>query len=267
MIFIRVKQNDSLWFERWLEGEETELIAPLFKNEPYGIEIYSKDGKLVKKESFTANKDGVTIVLPKGKIETKAFALKDLETFIQQLIKNKFDTELKAQLDLIKSMFPRFKINEMQIRGGRLEQLMWLYLKKLKSDRIIGDAIWSGKIGDYGLPYPASGKPDLLIFMDDLIIVLEVTAIPDTRRQWSAEGASVPDHIRIVSEDNPERKIIGIFSAPSIHKQLAKNLKSHSKEEGIPIICLTIDELLKLLSLNNKKEILKTLRSIKKLCR
>lgn len=259
MIFLRIKQNDSLWFERWFEGEETELIVPLFENELYDIEIYSKDGKLVKKESFTANKNGVTIVLPRGKIETRTFAPKDLEVFIQQLIKNKFDTELKAQLSLIKSMFPLFKFNEMQIRGGRLEQLMWLYLKKLKSDGIIDDVVWSGKIGTYGLPYPASGKADLLIFIDDLLIVLEVTVIPDTRKQWSAEGASVPDHVRMVSENNPKRKIIGIFSAPSIHEQLEKNLKSHSKEEGIPIICLAIEDLLRLLSLESKERITKDL--------
>lgn len=262
MPFVRIKQNNSLWFERWLEGGETELIAPLFENEFYDVEIYSQDGKLVKKESFSADKSGVTIVLPKGEIETRILDKKDLKVFIQQLIRNKFDEELKAQLNLIKSMVPQFKINEMSIRGGRLEQLMWLYLKKLKSERIIDDVTWSGKIGEYGLPHPASGKPDLLISIDDLLIVLEVTVIPDTRKQWSAEGASVPDHIKLVYEDNPERKIIGIFSAPSIHKQLAKNLKSHSKDEGIPIFCLTIDDLLKLLSFDSKEEIIKTLRSI-----
>lgn len=262
MLFIRIKQNNSLWFERWLEGEERELIAPLFENEPYDIEIYSRDGKLIKKERFIANKSGITIVVSKGKIETIPLTKEDIKTLAKQLIKNKFDEGLKAQLNLIKSMNPRFKISEMQIRGGRLEQLMYLYLKKLKSEKIIDDVLWSGKIGEYGLPYPASGKPDLLIFMDDLLIILELTVIPDTRQQWSAEGVSVPDHIRIIFEDNPQKKIIGIFSAPSIHKPLAKNLKSYSKEEGIPIICLSIDELLNLLALASKGKIINTLKNI-----
>jgi len=262
MLFVRIKQNNSVWFQRWLEGGETELIAPLFENESYDIEVYSKNGKLVKKESFIANRGGITFILPKGRIETKILDKKDIEEFIKQLIKIKFDEELKAQLNLIKSMYPRFKINEMQIRGGRLEQLMWLYLRKLKSEGIVDDVIWSGKIGEYGLPYPASGKPDLLISTNDLLIVLELTVIPDTRQQWSAEGASVPEHIRMVSEGSPERKIVGIFSAPSIHKQLERNLKSYSKEEKIPIICLTIEKLLNLLSLDSKEEIMRTLRSI-----
>jgi hypothetical protein len=262
MLFIRIKQNNSLWFERWLEGGETGLIVPLFENEKYDIEIYSKNGELIKKESFIANKSGITIIIPKGKIETTFFDKKDIEVFIQQLIKNKFDEELQAQFNLIKSMYPHFKINEGQIRGGRLEQLVWLYLKKLKSEKIIDDVIWSGKIGEHGLPYPASGKPDLLICIDNLIVVLELTVIPDTRKQWSAEGVSVPDHIRIIFEDNPQKKIIGIFSAPSIHKPLAKNLKSYSKEEGIPIICLSIDELLNLLALSSKGKIINILKNI-----
>lgn len=262
MLFIRIKQNKLLWFERWLEGEETELLAPLFESEPYEIEIYSKNGELIKKESFIANKSGITIIIPKGKIKTTFFDKKDIEAFIQQLIKNKFDEELQTQLNLIKSMYPHFKINEGQIRGGRLEQLVWLYLKKLKSEKIIDDVIWSGRIGEYGLPYHASGKPDILILVDNLLIILELTVIPDTRQQWSAEGASVPDHIRIVSKDNPEKKILGIFSAPSIHAQLERNLKSHSKDEGIPIVCFTTDELFKVFASESKERIIKTLGSI-----
>jgi len=48
--------------------------------------------------------------------------------------------------------------------------------------------IWNGKIGEYGIPSPApggpNGDPDILIFIGDTLVVLELTTIKSKSQQW-----------------------------------------------------------------------------------
>lgn len=254
MLFIRISQGTTVWLQRWLESGERAIIVPLFEGETYEIEVYGKGGELLKGEKILAKREGIFLTLPKGKIETKILSKEDIVKFIKELITKKFDDELKEQLALTKSMYPDAKLNEKQIRGGRLEHLIWLYLQKMRIESIIDSAIWSGKVSDYGLAYPASGKPDILVYIDNIVIVLEVTIIPDIRMQWSAEGASVPDHVKTFALQNPEKKVIGLFVAPSIHHQLKKNLDTQAKVDRLPMLSITMEEFLFFLSIPSRTE-------------
>ena len=254
MLFIRISQDMTVWFQRWFESGERSVTVPLFEGETYEIEVYGKGGELLKREEILARREGIFLTLPKGKIETKILSKEDIVKFIKELITKKFDDELKEQLTLIKSMYPDSKLNEKQIRGGRLEHLIWLYLQKLRIENIIDAAIWSGKVGDYGLAYPSSGNPDILVYIDNIVIVLEVTIIPDIRMQWSAEGASVPDHVKTFALQNHEKKVIGLFVAPSIYHQLKKNLDAQAKIDRLPILSITMEEFLFFLSMPSRTE-------------
>ena len=109
------------------------------------------------------------------------------------------------------------------LRGSRLEYLFYKYFEKLENENIIDEVIWNGKIGQYGIPSPSpggpTGSPDILLFIDDMIIVVELTTIKAKSQQWSAEGASVPDHIRLVEEKYSDKKIFALYLAPIIHEE------------------------------------------------
>jgi len=73
--------------------------------------------------------------------------------------------------------------------------------------------------------------------IEDYIFVLELTTIKGFRAQWnSSEASSVPDHIAKFKRLNPEKKVVGIFSAPSIHSQLEQNLTLNARKEKVGMI-------------------------------
>jgi len=105
------------------------------------------------------------------------------------------------------------------------------------------------------------GTPDIIFEIDNYVFVLELTTIRGTRAQWaSAEASSVPDHIIKTKKQYSHKEIIGIFSAPSIHRQLRQNLKLNAKKEGVPMLFKSCMELAEFLSnVKNKEEIKKVL--------
>jgi SOS-response transcriptional repressor LexA len=92
------------------------------------------------------------------------------------------------------------------------------------------------------------------------MVVLEITAFRGNRAQWnSAEASSVPDHIVKFKRNNPTKKIIGLFTAPSIHHQLEQNLRLNARKENVGMIfkpCTDLSKLLVNIDRNKLKDML-----------
>ncbi|WP_340170876.1 AlwI family type II restriction endonuclease [Lacinutrix sp.] len=85
----------------------------------------------------------------------------------------------------------------------------------------------------------------MLLFIDNMIIVVELTTIKAKSQQWSAEGASVPDHIRLLEEKYPDKKIFVLYLAPLIHEErVTKGMLSRLKDYESKLHCLKIEAFL-----------------------
>ena len=131
-----------------------------------------------------------------------------------------------------------------------MEALSFLELKKitrLQFEGIIDNVIWNGRIGKYGLPTQApggvTGTPDIIFTIDDTDFVLELTTIQSKASQWSAEGASVPDHV-LQHSKRKSMNVHGIFSAPVTHSRNVTVMKESLSHHKLNISCFTIDALL-----------------------
>lgn len=261
MIFVRVRQNGKLVHEEVLERKK-QFKAPLFEGEEYLVDIYDIEGNLIKTEKMLATTSGIKVSLPKKTLKAKTLDTQTIIDYINQLIsKDKFDQILKQKICIIKKIHRDWKYNEDQIRGGRLEQLIYTLFLNLQKKKIVDKVFWSGRIGEYDIAYPMSAEPDLIVKIDDLCLVIEVTVIYGIRRQWAAEGASVPDHVRKVAKANPKMKTIGIFVAPSIHRELKNNLDRFAHTDKIPIICKPLQEFSSIISTGDKEQIKKLISS------
>lgn len=147
-------------------------------------------------------------------------------------------------------------------RGGRLEQMFSEEIEKLEAKHIIDSYQWYGRIGEYGLALPAlggkEGFPDIVFEIEDYIFVLELTTIRSDSLQWSAEGASVPEHIEKIKIKYPEKKVIGIFSAPKISPRVQVQLGLHLKHNNTKIMFIDVFTLSKIFVDSSSKEDLVT---------
>lgn len=153
------------------------------------------------------------------------------------------------------------KTNDKSLRGAYFEYYVYKMLSILKNEKIIDDVIWNGKIGKYGLPTQApggkTGTPDMVFTVDNLHIVVELTTIKAKSLQFSAEGSSVPDHIRLYKQDSG-KDVVGVFCAPTIHERNTVAMQSTIAPYGIELHCITDKELVEIL-LSKDKEIIKKL--------
>lgn len=162
-----------------------------------------------------------------------------------------FDKDYYRKLEVINRVIGKNYFDNRR-RGGRLEYLFYELLDQLKRDKIIDEVYWFGSLGKYGICEPApggkEGNPDIVFEIDGYMVVLEITAFRGNRAQWnSAEASSVPDHIAKFKRNNPTKKIIGLFTAPSIHHQLEQNLKLNARKEDVGMIFMPCIEFSKVL--------------------
>lgn len=150
------------------------------------------------------------------------------------------------------------KTNDKSLRGAYFEYYVYKMLSILKSEKVIDDVIWNGKIGKYGLPTQAPGgkigTPDMVFTIDDLHIVVELTTIKSKSMQFSAEGSSVPDHIRLYKQDSG-KDVVGVFCAPTIHERNTAAMKSTIAPYGIELHCITDKELVEILLSDTRESI------------
>lgn len=240
-----------------INSKSETLGLPLFPNELYIITVLDlKSGKEHLKEQFSIST--TTREIPFDlKIERKTTVTKRTEQIIKNSIRQMFtkhsgfDSDYENRLNALEK-FLGLKFKDNRRKGGRLEYLFYELLSVLKEKGTIDDVVWHGHVGKYGIYEPApggkDGKPDIEFTIDDVNFVLELTTIRGVRIQWvGSEAASVPDHF-VRCKNRSKRKTVGIFSAPSINVQVKKNLERQSREEGVGMLCIEIEELMKLLN-------------------
>jgi len=230
----------------------SEIRVPLFDNEKYLINVFEfKKGFNIGAFEITSAKDREEILIDLKDIKPmKALTPDEWAKLIQEHIKSPdFDNMYKAQLNALNKIL-NIKIKNGRLRGGRLEFLFYKFLKQLKKQGLIEDLKWNGKLGKYGINQPApggkQGLPDIIFSINNFYFVLELTTIKNKSTQWSAEGSSVPDHIRTFLKQTKKGQVIGIFCAPIQFERNINALKSNLKDINIPILCYEVDSLIEI---------------------
>jgi hypothetical protein len=239
-------------------------FIPMFKNKNYKITcIDLLSGNILKVEEITITDDiydnfelNYTLDGNSNKVE------ETIETISKDIIEHNksqnFDKDFLKYLSVLESITGRNLTTNKNLRGARLEFLFYKLLSCLKKSNIIDDIYWNGKIGQYGLPVPApggkTGIPDIVFVIDDIHILLELTTIKAKAMQWSAEGSSVPDHIKQYKEQF-KVKTMGIFVAPIHHERVITGIKSQLLDDDIIIKFFTDEEILNLFKHSSKNDL------------
>lgn len=242
-----------------------ELPVPLFDDEIYDINIFDvHQAKLIgtwNKRTIKNDKSKIVIDLGSS-VSVPRLTESDYCRLILEICNGKaLDSLFGRYVRLLERILKR-KFPISYLRGARLEYLFSKLLGLLEQGGKIQDLVWNGKLAQYGLPRPAPGGkhgiPDIVFKLGSTIYVLELTTIIPRALQWSAEGASVPDHIRNIITQHGTTDVVGIFAAPIQHKRNINALKGNLKSDNIKILCIEIEKLLELL---NKKDIQKEISS------
>lgn len=259
---ILIYQNSEI-IEGGLINAVKEIEVPLFDNEKYLIKVFElRKGTNIGSFDIVCNehKREVIIDLKKTK-RPKPFSKKDWARLIKEHIESPdFDKEYKNLLRTLQKVL-KIKINKKRIRGGRFEFLLYKFLQQLQKEGLVKHLNWNGEIKKFGIANPATGGrtglPDITFSIENIDFVLELTTIKSRSTQWSAEGSSVPDHIRNFKKQKKKKWVVGLFCAPIQFQRNVKALKSGLKDDGIPILCYDVDTLI---SVFLSKDPLKRLR-------
>lgn len=224
---------------------------PAIEKNNYKINIYNKtDGSITETINYVYSNDDKIEIKDISSNNVNQLDINTIEKEIIEHINSKdFSEDYLKYILIISNIVGKNLQKSKNLRGSRLEYLFYKYFEKLENENIIDEVIWNGRIGQYGIPSPSpggpTGSPDILLFIDNIIIVVELTTIKPKAQQWSAEGASVPDHIRLVEEKYPDKKIFAIYLAPIIHEErVTKGMLSRLKDYESKLHCLEIDKFL-----------------------
>lgn len=253
--YLIVKNKDKKEMGAGVISKQQPIFSlPLFLHEQYEIEIFRfSDGVNIKQRMIDVTQPLIQIELEEN-INTPPLQQKNtIVEKIHALIASKeLDAEYLQHLSILKRITGKENFNIAQLRGGRLEYLFFQFLLDLKEKGEIDDVYWNGRVSDTELYYPAlggkNGMPDIYFFIDDYLFILELTTIRSGDMQWKAEGASVHDHIRNLSQTlHSSHKIIGLFSAPTISPRIENMFKHISAHDNLPHIPITIPDLIEIL--------------------
>jgi hypothetical protein len=265
--------NESGLITGGVIDKDLKIDIPAFPQEEHEINIIElQNGHSIysSKQIFTEGNNSLNIDIDVDKsVYTEKPGTDFFVDKIKQLIQSKtFDFEYIKQLTIVsKHLNIDFLDKRMvaTIRGGRLEYLFFKLLEILQEEGKISDLNWNGFVNKFGIARPAPGTqkglPDITFKCDDTFYLLELTTIKSRSGQWTAEGSSVPFHMRNFDPTNT-KKVVGLFAAPIIHETIDRSIKSALIPEKYTIISINISELVELLSMDDicikLNEIIKT---------
>ena len=262
--FIKIYDTSgSVVSETVLSDIKLEALVPLFKHEQYKFEFFSfTDASKIHEKLIEIDSDKIVfdigVKLP-GLVST--WDIESIIRRIRELIGGRdFDSEYSKHLENVKKITGKSSFNISLLRGGRLEYLFFKLLLSLKDRKVIDDVIWNGRLDDFGIAYPAlggkEGNPDLHYYIGSKLFVLELTTIRGNAMQWSAEAASVHDHINnLLKKVGGNYQVTGIFSAPIISTRVEEMYRHISSKENILHRTIDIETLIKILMKENRDEI------------
>lgn len=270
------KANSSFLIQVYKDGacnyddlidENGVLQFPMFVNEQYDVKII---------DVSTGDELETLAICPtfeqrefeiEGRLNNAVVANETVEDVAKEIMEHCAATNFAGKtlnyLNTLSKVTGIDKTGDKSLRGAYFEYYVYKMLSILKAEKVVDEVIWNGKIGKYGLPTQApggkTGTPDMVFTIDDLHIVVELTTIKAKSLQFSAEGSSVPDHIRLYKQESGKDDV-GVFCAPTIHERNTAVMKSTIAPYGIELHCITDKELIELL-LTKDREKIKNLQS------
>lgn len=270
------KANSSFLIQVYKDGacnyddlidENGVLQFPMFVNEQYDVKII---------DVSTGDELETLAICPtfeqrefeiEGRLNNAVVANETVEDVAKEIMEHCAATNFAGKtlnyLNTLSKVTGIDKTGDKSLRGAYFEYYVYKMLSILKAEKVVDEVIWNGKIGKYGLPTQApggkTGTPDMVFTIDDLHIVVELTTIKAKSLQFSAEGSSVPDHIRLYKQESG-KDVVGVFCAPTIHERNTAVMKSTIAPYGIELHCITDKELIELL-LTKDREKIKNLQS------
>jgi len=270
------KANSSFLIQVYKDGacnyddlidENGVLQFPMFVNEQYDVKII---------DVSTGDELETLAICPtfeqrefeiEGRLNNAVVANETVEDVAKEIMEHCAATNFAGKtlnyLNTLSKVTGIDKTGDKSLRGAYFEYYVYKMLSILKAEKVVDEVIWNGKIGKYGLstqaPGGKTGTPDMVFTIDDLHIVVELTTIKAKSLQFSAEGSSVPDHIRLYKQESG-KDVVGVFCAPTIHERNTAVMKSTIAPYGIELHCITDKELIELL-LTKDREKIKNLQS------
>lgn len=266
-ILIAVYKDRELLFGDLAEcGESIEF--PAFIDEEYKIKTISpQDGKTLFEEKVYPGYDLLEFEIEvDAEYQTSELCLEDLaDRIIRHARSDNYAQEILNYFEILELIDEQDRTSNAVFKGGYYEYYFYLMLKTLREEGVIDDVIWNGSLREYSIPRHApggrTGRPDIIFIIDSIHFVLEVTTIMSRAQQFSAEGASVPDHIRKYFNELSDVEGMGIFCAPIIFPRNRAALKAAVEESGNEVISITDEELLAILQCRDRGEIIERLLS------
>jgi len=184
----------------------------------------------------------IDIIIP----ESSEYIPNSVETIINRILelmnRKKVDSGLFDLLSILKehrgTSLTDSQINS--LRGARLEHLLHLlliiYFQTAKGISIE----WSGFLNENGLPRTSPGVFDILFSTSSFKIVIEPTLITG-KGQWTAELASIIDHVKNEADSTSDKETIGLFLAPKIDQEVKMYFDNR---KDIKIFSMTIKKYL-----------------------
>jgi hypothetical protein len=246
--------------------ENDSLIHPMFLNEEYDlIVINPQNGDVLDRIIITPSSSNLKFEVNNSSSVEQEETVEDIgKSIIEHSAAKTFGGNFLTYLGVIENITKSGLIDNKNLRGAYYEYLFYSLLESLKRNGVIDDVYWNGRIVKFGLPRPApggkTGTPDIVFVIDGEYFVLEVTTIKAKASQFSAEGSSVPDHIKLFAEDNKGSIVNGIFSAPYIHSRNTSAMQSILNPLGINIKCIEDHELVKILLTKDRTIIINELK-------
>lgn len=260
-----VKQSEKLLSGDLVEAGSS-LVAPMFLFEDYEVILISpKDGSILNKVIVTPDHSVNFYNFDASVSDDTNETLSEIaNNIIEHSASRTFNKKFSAYLKIIENIIGTDLINSKTLRGAYYEYQFYKLLERLLEEGVIDEVYWNGNVGQYGLPRPApggkTGTPDIVFMMNGEYFILELTTIKGKASQFSAEGSSVPDHIKLFSEENSGHTVNGIFSAPVIHERNTAAMKAILNPLGIHIKCIVDRNLVDLLVSKDRNRIFKELK-------
>ena len=255
--------------DKFLDGElirsKSSINHPMFIGEEYKIQCIDKQSGDILDSKFLIphlNQDKYIIDINTDK-SIQENTLEDIAKEILEHSESKaFSSKMMNYLSILCKIDGKDRTSHANLRGGYYEYLFYELLSTLMNDGVIDEVIWNGKVGEYGLPTSAPGGKhgiyDMVFRIDDIDFVLELTTIKPKSAQFSVEGSSVPDHIKIYSE-NSSNNVVGIFCAPQIHDRNMRVMQSSLNDYNIRLNGVTDSDFINLLLTKDRKQIVSAL--------
>lgn len=256
--YVEILQDGNRLFDAVVRRGEA-IAPPLFEGEEYQVNVYDvQSAQLVSSETIVPDASReCRVQLPGAVPPARTPTIQEIVATTQELVNTRgLNAAMANKIELLQRMRPELTYSRRSVNGGRLEQLMTQLLEVLRQQGVVDKVKWHGSVDPYGVPRPApGGVPDLLVCVDNLLLVLELTLIRDYRRQWAQEGASVPDHMLGVAREYQNKDVIGIFAAPELHNPLKANLRVQSKIENLPMLAYPLAAFLELLIQGSREKL------------